>query len=166
MKIDTIYLAGGLFTLADRLLNAQLAKAFGDLHYEVYNPQDIDVELLAQVGPLDTPSKRDAFAHSIYSRDIQMLLPDNVAVVARMDGEGVDDGTAYEIGRKQQAGGRVVCYLTDMRVDVSQPASGLNFMFYECPVIYLAELVTASSLKSLNAAVEKLVRQIDRELNR
>jgi len=109
-----IYLAGPLFTTAERAFNKQLADRIAAGGHEVLLPQER--------GPGDDPTAGEgsnAQVRSMIARDI--LLKDKRdldaadAVVAIMDGPDPDSGTAWECGYAYALGKPTVLLRTDFR---------------------------------------------------
>jgi len=98
-----LYLAGPLFTVAERQFNASLARRLQKLGYRVFLPQ------------------RDAMAgrgrhrtRRLYQQCLDGLRAAEI-VVAVCDGPTADDGTAWEIGYAAAAGKPVYALRTDSR---------------------------------------------------
>jgi nucleoside 2-deoxyribosyltransferase len=94
-----IYLAGPLFSAAERNFNSGLAKLLRDKGHEVWLPQESEQRTM-------TPSQ-------VFDRDVEGLDWAEV-VVANMDGPDPDSGTCWECGyayRKKP----VIVFRTDFR---------------------------------------------------
>lgn len=78
-----IYLAGPLFTMAERYFNFHMASALRAAGHEVFVPQELDQEGL---------SKREIFLADVAGVDWSEL------VLANMDGPDPDSGTCWECG--------------------------------------------------------------------
>ena len=109
-----IYMAGPLFTTAERDFNAALAKRLRNAGHEVFLPQECE--------------QRNATAHQVFSGDADGLDWCEV-IVACMDGADPDSGTCWECG---YAHGRkpVVVYRTDIREE-GPPFGPYNLMLYQ-----------------------------------
>jgi nucleoside 2-deoxyribosyltransferase len=95
-----IYLAGPLFSTAERDFNARLARLLRDLGHEIWLPQESEQATM-------TPAQ-------IFKEDVAGIDWAEV-VVANMDGPDPDSGTCWECGyayRKKP----VVVFRTDFRV--------------------------------------------------
>jgi nucleoside 2-deoxyribosyltransferase len=95
-----IYLAGPLFSAAERDFNATLAKLLRGKGHDVYLPQEAEQE---------TMSPQEIFLEDVRGID------GADAVVANMDGADPDSGTCWECGyayRKK----RIVVFRTDFRI--------------------------------------------------
>jgi nucleoside 2-deoxyribosyltransferase len=95
-----IYLAGPLFSTAERDFNARLAQLLRDLGHEIWLPQESEQATM-------TPAQ-------IFKEDVAGIDWAEV-VVANMDGADPDSGTCWECGyayRKKP----VVVFRTDFRV--------------------------------------------------
>lgn len=108
-----LYLAGPLFTVAERHFNAQLDNVlhhrFG---YDVWLPQDHE--------------PRDKTAKAIFLKDVEGIDWADI-VVANMDGPDPDSGTCWEVGYSY---GKkpVILYRTDMRSASDFEGSAYNLM--------------------------------------
>jgi nucleoside 2-deoxyribosyltransferase len=102
-RSSTIYLAGPLFTVAERDFNASLAARLEALGHRVFLPQR------------DVPVARGRHrTRRLYERCLHGLRSADV-VVAVCDGPTADDGTAWEIGYAVAAGKVVYALRTDRR---------------------------------------------------
>ena len=150
-----IYLAGPLFSTAERDFNARLAQRLRDLGHEIWLPQESEQATM-------TPAQ-------IFKEDVAGIDWAEV-VVANMDGPDPDSGTCWECGyayRKKP----VVVFRTDFRVgydvlpvstatDPSAPdqQAPYNLMLTESATIRL-DLVSDSIdevARRLNAALATL----------
>lgn len=98
-----VYLAGPLFTLAERRFNRDLAAALESLGMTVILPQEVDHEPHAAADP-----------DRIFRRCVDDLDRAQ-AVVAVLDGPDADAGTAFECGYCYGRGVPVVGLRTDLR---------------------------------------------------
>ncbi|EON72191.1 nucleoside 2-deoxyribosyltransferase [Lysinibacillus sphaericus] len=101
------YLANGLFSLGDRLVNEQLAAAIRQAvpGIELYVPQENDAI-----------NDKTAYADSlaIAEADLMMLQSSDV-LVAVLDGVEIDSGVAAEIGAFSMLNRPIVGVFTDVR---------------------------------------------------
>jgi nucleoside 2-deoxyribosyltransferase len=113
-----IYLAGPLFTAAERDWNATLAAALRGAEHEVFLPQEQE------------PGKDAA---GIFATDVGGIDWAD-GLVAIMDGADPDSGTSWEVG---YAYGKkpVVLVRTDMRRNEGSGGSGYNPMLTESATI-------------------------------
>lgn len=107
-----IYLAGPLFTLAERAFNADLAAQLRKREHEVFLPQEHP-----------TSSGEEAFSYDVAGLDKCEVI------VACMDGPDPDSGTCWEVGYGFAKGKHLVLYRTDFRGadDLTAP---YNLMLY------------------------------------
>jgi nucleoside 2-deoxyribosyltransferase len=100
-----IYLAGPLFTTAERDFNAALAALLRDRGHEVFLPQEHE--------------QRDVTARAIFESDVAGIEWCDV-LVACMDGPDPDSGTSWECG---SVAGRkpVILFRTDIREEAFRP---------------------------------------------
>lgn len=115
-----IYLAGPLFTTAEREFNVKLADLLRAAGHEVWLPQESE--------------QRDKTAQEVFRKDVEGIDWADV-VVANMDGPDPDSGTAWECGyayRKKP----VVLYRTDFRA-ADEPGKGAyNLMLTESASVH------------------------------
>lgn len=98
-----IYIAGPLFSEADRAFDVQIAAVCESLDFTTFLPHRD-----AQVRPLPENATR-LFLDNVLALDRADL------VVANLDGVDVDSGTAWEIGRKFGSDGLIIGIRTDLR---------------------------------------------------
>jgi nucleoside 2-deoxyribosyltransferase len=111
-----IYLAGPVFTLAERRFNEELANELERLSpsLQVFLPQRYDKEFQ------DNPD----FSQKMFACLVAAL--DNcTVVVAILDGPDADSGTSFEMGYARARGKRVIGVRTDFR---GSEDHGLNLM--------------------------------------
>ncbi len=94
------YLAGPLFTTAERAFNARLKELLAKKGHEVWLPQESEQELM-------TPNE-------IFRKDVQGIDWAD-AVVANMDGPDPDSGTCWECGYAYKKK-PIIVFRTDFRV--------------------------------------------------
>lgn len=112
IKGKRLYLAGGLFTMAERDFNTRLARACEERGFEVWLPQEHE--------------PREQTAKAIFDMDVEGILWSDV-VVANMDGGDPDSGTCWEVGFAY--GKRpIICYRTDFRNVSDFEGSPFNLM--------------------------------------
>ena len=97
-----IYLAGPLFSAAERSFNLHLANALRDKGHEVFVPQEHEHP--------DTPPDQ-IFARDVGAMDRCRLL------VANMDGADPDSGTCWECGYAFAHKWPVIAFRTDFRIN-------------------------------------------------
>lgn len=116
MKLK-LYLAGPLFTVAEREFNRTLASVIEQsLGHEVWLPQEKE--------------PREKTAKAIFEADVKGLDWCDV-VIANMDGADPDSGTCWECGYAYAAGRAVVQYRTDMRACADFTGAAYNLMLTE-----------------------------------
>jgi nucleoside 2-deoxyribosyltransferase len=130
-----IYLAGALFTLAEREFNARLAESIHRKRPDliVILPQDNAVKFQ------DYENKNAAiFQDCIDSIDHADIM------VALLEGADADSGTCVELGYAYSKGKAILGIRTDFRVSEE---SGLNLMLpFSCQELYLNTLATFNEL--------------------
>jgi nucleoside 2-deoxyribosyltransferase len=116
-----IYLAGPLFTAAERAFNRRLRDLLEKYGHEVWLPQEHE--------------PRSQAARDIFLTDIEGLDSSDV-VVANMDGPDPDSGTCWECGyayKKKQ----IMVYRTDFRASGDTDTTAYNLMLTESADIRL-----------------------------
>jgi nucleoside 2-deoxyribosyltransferase len=110
-----IYLAGPLFTAAERAFNARLAARLRELGHEVFLPQETE--------------QRSMSARQIFTSDVRGIDWAEV-VVANMDGPDPDSGTCWECG---YAYGKkpILVFRTDFRSGAEHEGAPYNLMLTE-----------------------------------
>jgi nucleoside 2-deoxyribosyltransferase len=136
-----IYLAGPLFTTAERMFNEKLTRLLRDFGHEVFLPQETE--------------QRSATSRRIFESDVAGLDWSEV-VVANMDGLDPDSGTCWECGyayRKKP----VILFRTDIREE-GPPFGPINLMLHQgaagtldCKLLPVAEIA-----KLINERLGKL----------
>jgi nucleoside 2-deoxyribosyltransferase len=96
-----VYLAGPLFTAAERRFNEELAKRLGHAGHEVWLPQDREKALT------------DRSASGLFLDDV-LGLDWAEAVVANLDGADPDSGTSWECGYAYKRK-PIIAFRTDIR---------------------------------------------------
>ncbi len=101
-----VYLAGPLFSEAERNWNVRIAEYLRSYAYEVYLPQEIG----------DSSASRGIDAHQeIFTQNLSALDTSDL-VVAVIDGADADSGTAWEMGYANAKGVPVYAIRTDFRM--------------------------------------------------
>jgi nucleoside 2-deoxyribosyltransferase len=119
MKYPTIYLAGPLFTLAERTHNLRLEKMLRLFGHQVILPQRRAADFIT---PHGVDLKQIALDCAEQASDKNNIL------VANLDGPDVDSGTAVEYGLAIGVVGKAIVYRTDIRT-APEKEVGLNAMF-------------------------------------
>ncbi|MEG0260067.1 MAG: nucleoside 2-deoxyribosyltransferase [Lysinibacillus sp.] len=112
------YLANGLFSLGDRLVNEKLAAAIREAipHISLYVPQENDAIN-------DKTSYADSLA--IAEADLSMLKDSDV-LIAVLDGVEIDSGVAAEIGAFAMLNRPIVGLFTDVRQQGRDNSTKIN----------------------------------------
>lgn len=95
-----LYLAGPLFTTAERAFNSALEVQCREQGFEVWLPQDHE--------------PREQTAKAIFLEDVKGIDWADI-VVANMDGPDPDSGTCWEVGYAYAQKKPIFCFRTDMR---------------------------------------------------
>jgi nucleoside 2-deoxyribosyltransferase len=111
-----IYLAGPLFTIAEKNFNATLARFLEDHGFDVWLPQEHE--------------PRRNTARAIFQLDVEAIDLADV-VVACMDGPDPDSGTSWECGYAFAKRKPIVCYRTDFRISGDAKGVPYNLMLSE-----------------------------------
>ena len=134
-----IYLAGPLFSSAERQFNAMLAARLRGAGHEVWLPQEHE--------------QRSKSAAEIFSTDMAGLDWANV-VVANMDGADPDSGTSWECGYAYKKK-PVVVFRTDFRASEEPGKAPYNLMLTES-----ATFVLDLAYADMDAVVAEIVKAI------
>jgi len=146
----TIYLAGPLFTHAERMWNAELAQRLRDRGYRVILPQEADAQVLSGAG--------QSVARALFEKSVTGLEQCD-AVVAFLDGPDPDSGTAWECGYATKLRRPVIGVRTDLRNAGDEGEDPINLMLSQsCAALIVASATTAD--------YGMLVDQIDSALRR
>lgn len=140
-----IYLAGPLFSTAEREFNAHLAQLLRRGGHEVWLPQEHE--------------DRRRTAAEIFRDDVAGIDSVDV-VVANMDGSDPDSGTCWECGYAYGTKKRVVLFRTDFRAGDAADKAPYNFMLTESATRHLLRPLadTASVAAAILDALESLPR--------
>jgi nucleoside 2-deoxyribosyltransferase len=141
-----LYLAGPLFTQAERRWLRELASRLGIAGHQVFLPQD-HAELPLLADPPDYHGAFEACRDAIERCD---------ALVAVLDGADADSGTAWECGYAYARGKPIVALRTDFRGGEDQ---GLNLMLRRSASAIVERPATDESLDALAA---ELARQLEK----
>lgn len=99
-EIEKVYFAGALFTLGERLFNAQLVKILREKYnYDIFLPQEKQGGTIPEIFVSDK--------ENLANRDIVLAIVDNA---------DVDSGTCWEIGYGYALGKKIIQVRTDFRV--------------------------------------------------
>ncbi len=139
-----LYLAGPLFTQAERAWNAALAARIADGGHSVFLPQD-EVKAIATLE-----------ADAIFAIDVDGVRSSD-AVVAILDGADSDSGTAFECGLAYALGIPLVAVRTDFRGGgdalPGQKLATVNLMLAQGATAVVARPDPTATLDDLAAAV-------------
>ncbi|MDR2943687.1 MAG: nucleoside 2-deoxyribosyltransferase [Methanosarcinales archaeon] len=115
-----IYLAGALFSQAERDFNKKLQQMMLESGFSVFLPQE-DAE--------DNEDERIERNNSVIFLSCLSGLQKSDMVVAVLDGTDVDSGTAWELGYAYAAGKPIIGIRTDFRIQT--PGEKVNLMIQE-----------------------------------
>lgn len=135
-----LYLAGPLFSSAERAWNAAVTAALRAAGHDVFLPQE-------QESGLD--------AAAIFATDVAGIDAAE-ALVAMVDGADADSGTAWEIGYAAGRGTPVVLVRTDLR-STAGAAGPYNPMLAESATVRI-DLPAATAAEVVAAIIEGLSR--------
>jgi nucleoside 2-deoxyribosyltransferase len=110
-----IYLAGPLFTAAERAFNRRLRDRLKEYGYDVWLPQEHE--------------PRSRAARDIFLADVEGLDSSDV-ILANMDGPDPDSGTCWECGYAYKKK-PVIVYRTDFRKSGDTDTTAYNLMLTE-----------------------------------
>lgn len=140
-----IYLAGPLFTMAERDFNKDLAQRLRDLGYNVFLPQEEE--------------PRDMTAKSIFEMDVKGI-DDSDVILAIMDGPDPDSGTCWECGYGYARGKAILTLRTDFRNCGDGDFAPFNLMISECSDHNIILSCLRSSTEEIVASVNVKLRSI------
>lgn len=142
-----LYLAGPLFSTAEKNFNVELADALRRFGHEVFLPQEHEQRA-------DQPNL-------IFSSDVDGIDWADM-VVANLDGPDPDSGTCWEIGYGYGKDKLLLAYRTDFRL--FEGADKINLMMTESvsEVIYAAGL----SVKELAVEINHQIILIEKDVQR
>lgn len=147
-SIQTIYMAGPLFTAAERVHNIRLAGALRAYGYNIILPQK-DTNQFFPDGRFDL--------HGTCAYDL-ICATNYDLVLANIDGPDADSGTCVEVGAAMASHIKVLCVRTDIRTDTKSEV-GVNGMLQLADrIIYKPALFT--DLTTLKIFYEELVEDI------
>jgi len=113
--MSRIYVAGPLFSEAEKQYNEHLSKCLEDMGFETFLPQRDGYELSELLANGDSES----FAMGkIFKRDISEIQKSDIVVFV-MDGRVPDDGACVEIGYAYAMGKECIGLKTDPRTLMS-----------------------------------------------
>ncbi len=139
-----LYVAGPLFTQAERAWNLQLAGALTAAGHAVFLPQ-------TEVQALETLD-----ADAIFRIDVQGVRTADV-VVAVLDGADPDSGTSFECGIAFALGIPIVVVRTDFRAGgdalPGQALASINLMLSQAAAAIVARVEPTVDLETLAAEV-------------
>jgi nucleoside 2-deoxyribosyltransferase len=136
-----IYLAGPLFTTAERDFNAALAAHLRQLGHEVWLPQEMEQRRLG--------------AKTMFEEDVAGIDWAE-AVVANMDGPDPDSGTCWECGyafRKKP----IIVFRTDFRAAHEHGKAAFNLMLTESATACLD--LAYATVATIAARIDATLRQ-------
>jgi nucleoside 2-deoxyribosyltransferase len=152
-----LYLAGPLFTQAERAWNVSLAERIAEAGHSVFLPQ---VEVQA-IETLD--------AETIFRVDVDGVRSAD-AIVAILDGADPDSGTSFECGIAFALGLPIVLVRTDFRAGgdalPGQKLATVNLMLSQAATAVVALTDPAGLLESLAKAVIAALDQLPGSLPR
>ncbi len=141
-----IYLAGPLFTLAEREFNAKLAQGLRERNLTVFLPQETEV--------------RELTSSSIFANDVNGVDQAKV-VVAIFDGPDPDSGTCWECGYAYAKGKPIIAVRTDFRNISDGGLAPYNLMLWESAKEKVELSSLFSDLPSIVNAVVKSFQSVE-----
>lgn len=137
-----IYLAGPLFTPAERELNTRIAQALRAGGHEVWVPQDAEIKF----------REDENLAEAIFRIDREGLDWAEW-VVANLDGPDPDSGTCWECGYAFGRGKPVFAYRSDFRVSRDTSDAFVNLMLHSSVNWIPVPMTPTSSMQDVVQAV-------------
>ncbi|HTK95013.1 MAG TPA: nucleoside 2-deoxyribosyltransferase [Terriglobales bacterium] len=138
-----LFLAGPLFTAAEREFNRRLRDELAAAQHEVWLPQENE--------------PRDRGAMAIFKKDVEGIDWAQ-AVVANMDGPDPDSGTCWECGYAFAKKKPVIAFRTDVRHAEDASIGRFNLMIEKSAtkVVVLPGASLEQVARKLLAAIDKL----------
>ncbi len=115
IRMSRIYVAGPLFSEAEKQYNEYLSKCLEDMGFETFLPQRDGYELSELLANGDSES---VAMGKIFKRDISEIQKSDIVVFV-MDGRVPDDGACVEIGYAYAMGKECIGLKTDPRTLMS-----------------------------------------------
>jgi len=144
---STIYLAGPLFTQAEREWNVRIAAGLREAGFTVILPQERAEEVIQPDAPLPVRLLYEYALDGIQEADV---------VVAILDGSDPDSGTSFECGYAHAIGRPLIGLRTDIRLGGDDPAYNVNLMLSQAVQAFVC---TAST--DLQELVESITTAIN-----
>jgi nucleoside 2-deoxyribosyltransferase len=142
MKVQkNIYLAGPLFSHAERDFNVYLRDKLVEYGFSVFLPQED--------GSDDTEKRLELKQKNIFDKDLKGIDDCDIVVAVLDGGSDVDSGTAWEIGYAYAKGKKLIGLRTDLRT--LGPEGNVNLMIE----VSLDEL--EKDVQSLLSSLDKYV---------
>ena len=149
VKRPSVYLAGPLFTQAERTWNRQLADALAASGFQMLVPQVLSQELIGKTGEYNPGALFRRAATTVERADV---------VLAILDGADADSGTAFECGVAWGKGIPVVGLRTDLRQG-GDGTSDVNLMLSEsCHAVVFADALSLATAADVAGKVEPALR--------
>lgn len=136
---QTVYIAGPLFSEAERKFNLELAQKIADAGFLVFLPQE---------NSMDTSSHREKLDNSIlFRKNVEGIDKSDLMVAVLDGGSDVDSGTAWEIGYAWAKG---------------IPTIGLRTDFRTLGIEGMVNLMIEKALEELVTTIDDLVEVLER----
>ncbi len=129
--MTTVYVAGPLFTQAERVWNSRLAEGLKSGGVRVILPQERGAAIITAGEPLPVARLYELALEGVDEADV---------VVAILDGADPDSGTCFECGYAHARGKPIVGVRTDFRLGGDDAAVNVNLMLSQsCAAIVRVE---------------------------
>ncbi|MBS0625155.1 MAG: nucleoside 2-deoxyribosyltransferase [Verrucomicrobia bacterium] len=142
---NDIYLAGPLFTLAERQFNSALAEKLRQLGYTVFLPQEAE--------------PREITSECIFAVDVGGVDGAR-AVVAIFDGPDPDSGTCWECGYAYGKGKPVIAVRTDFRGIGDGNLAPYNLMLWESSVRHIQKPCLQHDMQSIVDEIDEALQSV------
>jgi nucleoside 2-deoxyribosyltransferase len=147
-----LYLAGPLFTQAERSWNLRLAALLSGAGHSVFLPQ-AEVQTMASLD-----------ADAVFRADVDGVRTAD-AIVAILDGADPDSGTSFECGMAYALGLPIVAVRTDFRAGgdalPGQKLATINLMLAQAVTAVVARTDTAAGLDEVAADLIRALETLD-----
>ena len=144
-EVTDIYLAGPLFTIAERDFNASLAERLRSFGHTVFLPQEQEL--------------REFTAKYIFAVDVGGVDQAKM-VVAIMDGSDPDSGTCWECGYAFGKGKPIIAVRTDFRGICDGGLAPYNLMLWESAIEHIQVSSLQCDLPTLAEDIHKAILKV------
>jgi nucleoside 2-deoxyribosyltransferase len=147
----TVYVAGPLFTQAERRWNAEFARQLRSLKYDVILPQEGARQMLNGSEKFNP--------HKLFTAAVDSIERCNI-VVAVLDGADPDSGTCWECGYAWKAGRPIIGLRTDLRPGGDDLKRPVNLMLARSCSEFIAIEPSEVSIRKVVKLVHETIQKV------